>query len=177
MTLLLATTPLALYISCCKKNKQHAATNVHQNDDNEVCYGEIRYPQKLKTDIPIILNVLIKLSIVTLVQKAPTTKIQKSKLYNKNLYILQFWFETKLVISINPSYHLKASLLAEANYHVPANAKFTSPQNYTSTEADKSRTNVYKFSFSPHTVPEWNDLTSDQVSAMNLEQFKTYILR
>ena len=40
----------------------------------------------------------------------------------------------------------------------------------------QSRTNVYKFSFFPRTVPEWNDLTSDQVSALNLEQFKTSIL-
>ena len=40
----------------------------------------------------------------------------------------------------------------------------------------QTRTNVYKFSFFPRTVPEWNDLTSDQVSALNLEQFKTSIL-
>ena len=40
----------------------------------------------------------------------------------------------------------------------------------------QTRTNVYKFSFFPHTVPEWNDLTSDQVSALNLEQFKSSIL-
>ena len=31
----------------------------------------------------------------------------------------------------------------------------------------QTRTNVYKFSFFPHTVPEWNDLTSDQVSVLN----------
>ena len=40
----------------------------------------------------------------------------------------------------------------------------------------QSRTNVYKFSFFPCTVPDWNDLTTEQVSAMNLEQFKTLIM-
>ena len=40
----------------------------------------------------------------------------------------------------------------------------------------QSRTNVYKFFFFPHTVPDWNDLTTEQVSAMNLERFKTLIV-
>ena len=40
----------------------------------------------------------------------------------------------------------------------------------------QSQTNVYKFSFFPRTVPDWNDLTTEQVSAMNLDQFKTLIM-
>ena len=40
----------------------------------------------------------------------------------------------------------------------------------------QTRTNLHKFSLLPRTVPEWNDLTPDQVSALNLEQFKTSIL-
>ena len=40
----------------------------------------------------------------------------------------------------------------------------------------QSQTIVYKFSFFPHTVPDWNNLTTEQVSTMNLEQFKTLIV-
>ena len=35
---------------------------------------------------------------------------------------------------------------------------------------------VYKFSFFLRKVPNWNDLTTEQVSGMNLEQFKTLIM-
>ena len=41
----------------------------------------------------------------------------------------------------------------------------------------QSRTNVYKVSFFPHTVPEWYDLTTEQVSAMNLGHFKTLFVQ
>ena len=40
----------------------------------------------------------------------------------------------------------------------------------------QSRTNVYKFSFFPRAVPEWNNLAAEQVSAMNLKHFRTSIV-
>ena len=75
--------------------------------------------------------------------KIPSHTLKIPAYYNSDL-------KQNIIMSINPSYHLKGSLLVEANHHVPANAKFTSLQNNTSTEADKSRTNAYKFPSSPH---------------------------
>ena len=57
--------------------------------------------------------------------------------------------------------------------YLPTPAPLNTRSNYNQKlQHYQTRTNVYKFSFFPRTVPEWNDLTSNQVSALNLKQFK-----
>ena len=40
----------------------------------------------------------------------------------------------------------------------------------------QTNSNVYKFSFFPRTVPEWNDLSSDQILAVDLDHFKSLLI-
>ena len=61
-----------------------------------------------------------------------------------------------------------------SHQHLPTQATLNTRSNHNQKlQHYQSRTNVYKLSFFPRTVLEWNDLTIDQVSTMNLGQFKT----
>ena len=60
--------------------------------------------------------------------------------------------------------------------YLPTQAPLNTRSNHNQKLHYQSRTNVYTFYFFRRTVPDWNDLTTEQVSAMNLEQFKTLII-
>ena len=62
------------------------------------------------------------------------------------------------------------------HHYLPTRAPLNTRANHNhKLQHYQTRSNVYKFSFFPRTVPEWNELSLDQVSAENLEQFKLLI--
>ena len=50
----------------------------------------------------------------------------------------------------------------------PLNTRANHPTNYSTLKQT--------FSFFPRTVPEWNDLTSDQILAVDLDHFKSLLI-